>query len=419
MKIPNISGQYGGVGIKLKTEIWKMIKLAVILLAAAFFCLFLYDLVDRVFNGVFVDWFSDRYMMRRKELAADGTWHYYWQPDWSAVKRLLFRALFVTAILGAGLLYGLAHLFAKKEIRGWTDRTAGQIRRYMAQPEATEDIFPAESVSIALQMARIRAERQKSEQKAREEAQRKNDLITYLAHDLKTPLTSVIGYLSLLDEARELTAGQREKYIHISLEKAKRLEHLINEFFEITRYNLQQIILEKESVDLSFLLLQLSDEFYPLLKEHGNSIRQEIEKELYTYGDAAKLARVFQNLLTNAVAYSYEDTQILIEAQKQGEKIRVCIQNCGVTIPEQKINALFEKFYRLEDERSTHSGGAGLGLAIAKDIVELHGGSITAKSAAEKTAFTVELPAMERPESAVKTEKNADREVFYGKKGQA
>ena len=106
----------------------------------------------------------------------------------------------------------------------------------------------------------------------KEEGIRKNDLITYLAHDLKTPLTSVIGYLSLLDEVPDMPQAQKEKYIHITLDKANRLEKLINEFFEITRYNLQQIILEKEMVDLYYMLIQMSDEFYPILASHGNTI---------------------------------------------------------------------------------------------------------------------------------------------------
>lgn len=400
MKIPNISGQSGGVDIKLKAEIGRQIRLFVMLLAAAVLCIVLYDLVDRVYNGVFVDWFSNRYMTRRRAMDVDGIWHYYWQPDWGAVKRLLFRVLFFSAVSAAAFLYGYSRIHARREVKRFSARTAEQIRRYMSMQGEAEEIFPEECAQIALQMARLRAERLRGEQTAREEAQRKNDLITYLAHDLKTPLTSVIGYLSLLDEAPDLPAAQREKYLRISLEKARRLEHLINEFFEITRYNLQQVILEKEKVDLSFLLVQLSDEFYPLCRTHGNRIVQEVEDRLFVYGDAVKLARVFQNLLKNAVAYSYENTEIRIEAKKREKEIWIRFQNRGVTVPKQKLNALFEKFFRLEDARTTNSGSAGLGLAIARDIVTLHGGTITAQSEAEVTSFLVTLPAFEEAESA-------------------
>ena len=149
---------------------------------------------------------------------------------------------------------------------------------------------------------------QRQEQLQKEAAGRKNDLITYLAHDLKTPLTSVIGYLSLMEEVPEMPAEQRVKYVHITLDKALRLERLINEFFEITRYNLQQIVLEKESLDLSFMLVQMADEFYPILSDHGNTLKLQgtNEESIMVYGDGDKLARVFRNILKNAIAYSYQ-----------------------------------------------------------------------------------------------------------------
>ena len=202
----------------------------------------------------------------------------------------------------------------------------------------------------------------------------------------------MIGYLSLLEEAPDMPAQQKAKYVHIALDKALRLEKLINEFFEITRYNLSQIVLNRETVDLSFLLVQLADEFYPILSAHGNTIRLESCEELSVRGDGEKLARVFNNILKNAVAYSYPDTEILIRGEKGEETLRLCFQNRGRTIPAQKLNAVFEKFYRLDETRNTYTGGAGLGLAIAREIVTLHGGTVTAQSEDEVTTFTVELP---------------------------
>ncbi len=198
-------------------------------------------------------------------------------------------------------------------------------------------------------------------------------MITYLAHDLKTPLTSVIGYLSLLDEVPDMPQAQKEKYIHITLDKANRLEKLINEFFEITRYNLQQIILEKEMVDLYYMLIQMSDEFYPILASHGNTITLHAQEDLTVYADPTKLARVFNNILKNAIAYSYPNTDIQITAVKTEQEIRISVCNHGKTIPQQRLESIFEKFFRLDDARTTNTGGAGLGLAIAKEIVTLHG----------------------------------------------
>ena len=261
----------------------------------------------------------------------------------------------------------------------------------MTDAETTE-IFPKEYAELSVQMAEIKSTMQRHEQILKEEAARKNDLITYLAHDLKTPLTSVIGYLSLLDEASDMPGSQKEKYVRITLDKAQRLEKLTNEFFEITRYNLQQIALEKETIDLCYMLVQMTDEFYPLLTSHGNTAHLNVREDMTIYGDALKLARVFNNILKNAIAYSYPDTAIEIWAEERAEETLIFFRNKGKTIPAQKLESIFEKFFRLDEARTTNAGGAGLGLAIAKEIVTLHGGDIAVESRDELTTFCLSLP---------------------------
>jgi two-component system sensor histidine kinase VanS len=230
--------------------------------------------------------------------------------------------------------------------------------------------------------------------------QRKNDVLMYLAHDIKTPLTSVIGYLNLLDEAPDMPVEQKAKYARITLDKAYRLEQLIDEFFEITRYNLQTITLAKKSIDLSYMLTQLTDEFYPQLAADGKQAVIRAAEDLVVYGDPDKLARVFNNILKNAVAYSEAGSVIDISAGVSGGAASIAFRNAG-SVPPGKLDALFEKFYRLDAARSTETGGAGLGLAIAKEIVVAHGGRIYAESDESHTTFTVELPAL--PDPAEKT----------------
>lgn len=222
--------------------------------------------------------------------------------------------------------------------------------------------------------------------------QRKNDLVMYLAHDIKTPLTSVIGYLSLLEEAPDMPMEQKTKYLHITLDKAYRLEKMINEFFEITRYNLQQIKIEKEKVDLYYMLVQLTDELTSILSLNGNNAILKADENLTVYADPGILARVFNNILKNAVAYSYPNTEIIISAEEQNDKVVISFQNQGQTIPREELSAIFEKFYRMDEARTSNTGGAGLGLAIAKEIVSLHGGSIEAQSENNTIIFTVILP---------------------------
>ena len=228
---------------------------------------------------------------------------------------------------------------------------------------------------------------------AEKSEQRKNDLVVYLAHDLKTPLTSVIGYLSLLSEIPDMPETQREKYTSIALTKAYRLESLINEFFEITRFNSQTIVLNKERINLNLLLEQMADEFYPTLEQKNLSISLETDADLLLYADPEKIARVFNNLLKNACAYSFENTQIRIAVQEVSKGLaEISFQNHGKRIPKEALSTIFEKFYRLDSARSSFDGGSGLGLAIAKEIVELHCGSIRAESNEEFTRFLVTLP---------------------------
>lgn len=230
------------------------------------------------------------------------------------------------------------------------------------------------------------------EQAARAAEQRKNELVMYLAHDIRTPLTSIIGYLRLLEQIPDLPDEEKEKYVHISLEKTYRLEKMINEFFEITCYNMQQITIASKAIDLYYLLVQVIDEHLPLFTEHGNYITFHAAESLEVCGDPERLARVFNNLLKNAVAYSSKGTEITVNAEETPEHIVVTVSNHGKTIPDDKLETLFEKFYRLDESRTSNTGGTGLGLAIAKEIVLLHGGTISADSKNGLTTFTVKLP---------------------------
>lgn len=230
---------------------------------------------------------------------------------------------------------------------------------------------------------------------AQEAEQRKNDLVVYLAHDIKTPLTSVIGYLSLLDEAPDMPQEQNAKYIGITLDKAYRLEQLIDEFFEITRFNLNTIVLNMEQINLSFMLQQIADEFYPMLNPQGKQVAVHVPDGFTLWGDADKLARVFNNIFKNAIAYSQENSVIRISVVQQGENAVITFTNHGKPIPPSRLETIFEKFYRLDTARSANTGGAGLGLAIAKEIITAHGGVIIAESSQEKTVFSVSLPNLE------------------------
>ena len=225
----------------------------------------------------------------------------------------------------------------------------------------------------------------------REAEQKKNDLIVYMAHDLKTPLTSIIGYLTLLKDEKQISKELQEKYIKIALDKALRVEDLTNQFFDITRYNLQKMPINKQEMNLVYLLKQVIDECYPMLEKRNLKCHLEsVDKVMYV-GDGDKLARAFDNLLKNAINYSYENTTIQIKLEEKEGKISIVFRNKGDKIPQYKLDKLFEKFYRGDDARTSSTGGAGLGLAITKQIIELHQGKIYVKNDSEYIEFFIEL----------------------------
>ncbi len=259
-------------------------------------------------------------------------------------------------------------------------------------PEAKFEAFPKSYSDVEIKLRDIKLDVVQSRQAAIEAENKKNDLVLYLAHDLKTPLTSVIGYLTLLDECPELSVQQRAKFTGIALDKSYRLEQLINEFFEITRFNIHNITLQKNRIDLNMMIAQITDEFYPMLSEKNLSVDIDIIEHIVMFADSDKIARVFDNLLKNAVNYSYENTVIRVGARIRRDRVIIKFRNKSDEIPQEKLERLFDKFYRADTSRTSSTGGSGLGLAIAKQLTELHGGTIRAKSTQDYTDFTVVLP---------------------------
>lgn len=258
--------------------------------------------------------------------------------------------------------------------------------------ESSQNVeLPDEMIKFSEKLNKIKYEYALSKKMAKEAEQKKNDLIMYMAHDLKTPLTSVIGYLTLLNEEKRISKDLQEKYMKIALDKSIRLEELTNQFFEITRYNLNDMPINKIQLNLSILFDQLIEEFYPMLEDRKLELKVNKPNTLIYNADGDKMARAFGNLLKNAISYSYENTVIEIEMIDNEENIEVTFRNKGATIPEYKLEKIFDKFYRADESRGTNSGGAGLGLAITKEIIELHNGTISANSENETIEFVINL----------------------------
>lgn len=321
------------------------------------------------------------------------TW-YDWEPLYQVlrlVKEYLF--LIIAVIIVAGWAF-ITYRFMNLPLRYLDEiiTASGKLITSREEPVRLPDVLR----EVEEQLNQFRLQGLSAEAIAREADQRKNDLIIYLAHDLKTPLTSVIGYLSLLHDEPQISPELRARYTDIALDKALRLEELTNEFFDITRFSLTSLTLETEQINLSRMLEQITYEFLPVLADKGLSWQLEIQPEVQINGDPDKLQRVFDNLIRNAVNYSYPDTAVTLRMKTTdepgGSRVEICVSNRGRTIPPEKLSRIFEQFFRLDTSRSSATGGAGLGLAISREIVELHGGGIQAESADENIVFTLWLP---------------------------
>ena len=263
--------------------------------------------------------------------------------------------------------------------------TIQAIDKMLKEPEKEIELSGNQAL-LQNRLNMIRVDLIKNQNEAKEELEKKNNLMMYVAHDLKTPLTSVIGYLTLLTDEKDISEELKQKYLKIALSKAERLEDLTNEFFDITRYNIKDISLNKKEIDLSYLFDQLIEECYPMLE----SKKLKPDKLIFL-GDGEKLARCFENLIKNAINYSYENTTIYVNIEKREDKVNIKFKNKCEKIPKYKLDKIFEQFYRVDKSRTTKTGGAGLGLAITKEIINLHGGDIKVKNDDEYIEFEINL----------------------------
>ena len=231
-----------------------------------------------------------------------------------------------------------------------------------------------------------------NEQASKVAEQRKDELVAYLAHDIRTPLTSVIGYLDILQNNPKLPTAERIKFAENAHEKALRLDVLVEEFFEITRYNLQSIPIEREQIDLRLFCEQVAESLYPQAQAKSLCVHVDAPEGSAVFIDPNKMARACGNILRNAIAYSNSGEDVAFSAREFEDEIVIEIADRGKEISPEHLQSIFEKFFRTDAARNANTGGAGLGLAIAKEIVEAHGGSIIATSENELTTFTMRLP---------------------------
>ena len=309
----------------------------------------------------------------------------------------------------------IAFIVLNKSLQ-YFDILSSSVRKLLNSKDTHVDL-PDDLSIVRSELVNIKAQSIEAERHAINAEKRKNELVAYLAHDIKTPLTSILGYLTLLNETATLPDEQRRHYAEIALNKAEHLEGLIDEFFEITRYNLQSIPIERKTFNLELFCQQIADDFYPEAKHKQLSIEVKpqqstespqpdktnntspvlanasYDNEFQIFADPEKLARAVSNVMRNALAYAEPQSTITIELIPTPKGSVIAIRNKGKEISPTHLQSIFEKFFREDTSRNSKQGGAGLGLAIAKEIMLAHGGDITAMSEHGVTIFRLFIPA--------------------------
>lgn len=302
-------------------------------------------------------------------------------------KPFMIPIMIVVSLIGCGYI---TYRFMRRPL-DYLDEVAEAAEK-LAHPTDAPIELPDNLKNVQDNLNDVREQTLKNLKTAQEAEQQKADLLVYLAHDLKTPLTSVIGYLTLIQDEPHISPELISKYTGIARKKAERLEELINEFFEITRFSTGELSLEPTNVNLSRMLMQITYEFNPILAEKELEWDLQIPPNIEVICDPDKIERAVDNLIRNAINYSYNNSAIFFSLTQTEDSVRICVQNKGRVIPPDKLERIFEQFYRLDTSRSSDTGGTGLGLAIAKRIIELHHGTITAYSADESIKFIIQLP---------------------------
>ena len=320
------------------------------------------------------------------------------EAQWDSALMALVRESDVVIVLGyvlvGILIFSVTFLILQEKSIAYISRISDAIQNISEGDLNTsvEVIGDDEFSSMAENLNKMVEDIRRLMDKERESERTKNELITNVAHDLRTPLTSIIGYLELLSGKVTLPPEMQKKYIDIAYGKAKRLEKLIEDLFGFTKLNHGKLSMHVSKVDLIKLLSQLLEEAYPNFADKGLSyeLQSNVPAKVIT-ADGNLLARLFDNLIGNAIKYGADGKRVLVKVNAGSETVQVSVTNYGYVIPAEELPLIFDKFYRVEQSRSTNTGGTGLGLAIVKNIVDMHGGTVTVKSDLNGTVFTVTL----------------------------
>ena len=221
----------------------------------------------------------------------------------------------------------------------------------------------------------------------------KDELITNIGHDIRTPLTSVIGYLGLIENQQYHSQEELARYAHVAYRKAQQMQSLVQDLFTYTATRQTTTEISPVQVQVLRFMEQLVADFELSAREKTIELRLDIRpKNLVASFDVDKMARVFHNLLSNALKYGIGAHYIELLAYQEEDYIYFKVKNDGQPLDQSELEDIFQRSYRADQSRSANQPGTGLGLAIVRNIVELHHGRVYAELEGKETIFTIEIP---------------------------
>lgn len=318
--------------------------------------------------------------------------YYFWEY-WRIIKYKILGD-FTYLVLGEIVFFAFYFLIAYKKTKSLVDiinqtevMAGGDLDRLIESRTKGDIKDLAENINNISKKLKEITEEERRAQKT------KNELITNVSHDLRTPLTSIIGYLEIIDGDKYKDEVELRYYANIAYEKSKSLSLLINDLFELTKMQNNNINLNKNDIKLVDLLGQVVAYFEYQFKSANMKSRVIFSNDkIVINADSEKLVRAFENLLTNAIKYGRDGYYVDITAKLKDNMAVVEVINYGEAISSIDLPYIFDRFYRIEKSRNSKIGGSGLGLAITKNIIELHDGEISAYSDNDRTVFEVRLP---------------------------
>jgi len=300
---------------------------------------------------------------------------------------------FLAFIASAGVFVLLFFYITRKKIRyieylsdSLLTISGGDLKYRVDEKGSDELNMVAQNINI---MAQSLDEKITAERRAEKT---KRELITNVSHDLRTPLTSIIGYLGLVKEKKFTSEDQMAEYVQVAYRESEKIKKMLDDLFDYSRLSSNSNELKIRVFDLSDLIGQTIEEYKPRLDDRGFETEMQISGESIVSADPEKIHRVFDNLIVNAIKYGVDNSKFVIKLENVGKKVVVSFTNECSLSPDEDLDKLFDRFYRGDKSRSSQTSGSGLGLAICKQIISLHNGEIKAELIGNKLSFVVELP---------------------------